>query len=194
MVFRYNGGDCSGGFNVQPNTLYQCQDFGIGPPRQDGATSYIIAFQLGGGEEYFSGFVDVNDEFTILAEEKFTANMNITVYDPGNSTDVAEILKPSNMIQTVIYHSSCSQNLFLKDRFGSVQLVEFTNEEQGRVSCFQNVSLTVSVKIPVMVEGVAELTALTVVTNQGQADQGIFDLSEIVAGQTLVPGTPFIVE
>jgi hypothetical protein len=190
MVFRYNGGDCSGGYNVQPDTFYQCQDFGVGPPRQASAISYIIAFERGGGEEYFSAFVGVNEEFKLLAEEKFSANMNITVYDPGNSTDVAEILRPDNMIQTVIYHSSCSQNLFLKDRFGSVQLVEFTNVDQGRVSCFQNVSLIVSVDIPVTVDGVAELTALTIVTNQGQADQGIFDLSELVAGKSLTPGQP----
>ena len=205
MTFRYNGGDCSGSFNIQPSTLFQCEDFGArpGPPTVDGTRSYIEAFELGGGELYFSGFAEVGGEFTALAEEKFSANMNITIYDiPADLIDTPEaditpedrsnIVQPSNLVQTVIYHSSCSQNLFLKDRFGAIQLVLFINNEQGVVSCFQNATLSFDIDVPIdIVGGRAELTSLTIITNIDNGNNGVYDLSDIVAGQIIEPGVPF---
>ena len=200
-----NGGDCSGSFNIQPDTLFQCEDFGArpGPPTVDGTRSYIEAFELGGGELYFSGFAEVGGEFTALAEEKFSANMDINIYDiPADLIDTPEaditpedrsnIVQPSNLVQTVIYHSSCSQNLFLKDRFGAVQLVLFINNEQGVVSCFQNATLSFDIDVPIdIVGGRAELTSLTIITNIDNGNNGVYDLSDIVAGQIIEPGVPF---
>ena len=98
-----------------------------------------------------------------------------------------EIVQPQNILQTLVYHSSCSQNLFLKDRFGSVQLVVFVNEDQGTVTCFQNATLTFDIDVPVDIEGgSAELTALNVISNVG-----IFDLSDQVAGVIVTPEMPF---
>lgn len=189
MIFLFNGGDCSGSFNVQPSTLFVCEDYHGGPPTQRGDVAYIVAFQLGGGEEYFAGFVEVGQEFTLLAATKFAANMNITIYDPGMLTDGELIAQPENILQTIIYHSSCSKNLFLKDRFGSVQLVVFVNELQGTVTCFQNATLSFEIEAPVNIEGSSVvLSQLTVV---GSA--GIFDLTPKVAGVEIGPTMPFIV-
>ena len=108
-----------------------------------------------------------------------------------------DIVQPENLIQTLRYHSSCSQNLFLKDRFGSVQLVVFINEDEGEVTCFQNVTLSFDIAAPVEIEGgSAELTALTVVTNILDQDGGlvILDLGDKVAGVIVTPEMPFVVE
>ena len=195
MIFRYNGGDCSGSFNIQPDTLFICEDFGAGPPTQDGEVSYIMAFELGGGEVYFSGFSEVGGEFTMLAEQKFTANMNVTIYDPKGFDNADDIVKPENILQTLVYHSSCSQNLFLKDRFGSVQLVVFVNEEQGTVTCFQNATLGFDIEAPVDIvgDGPVELTALTVITNIDNGNGGIYDLTDKVEGVIVSEGMPFSV-
>ena len=156
-----------------------------------GAVSYIVAFQLGGGEVYYSGFAEVGEEFTMLAAIRFAANMNVTVYDPKGFTDAADIVRPENMIQTLKYHSSCSQNLFLKDRFGSVQLVVFVNQLQGTVTCFQNVTLGFSVEAPIDIEGgEATLTGLRVISSINNGDGGIFNLDDKVAGVVVRPGDP----
>lgn len=187
MKFRYNGGDCSGSFNIQPDTLFQCFDYNGGPPREDGALSWIEAFELGGGEVYFDGLATVGETITLLAEIKFAANMNFTIYNPGTSTDGTTIKTAANIVQTVIYHSSCSSNLFLKDRFGSVQLVEFTNYLQGVVSCFANATLTLAIGAPITVSGTdATLTQLTVIGNAG-----VFDFTDQVAGMVVGPNSPF---
>jgi hypothetical protein len=196
MIFRYNGGDCSGSFNIQPDTLFICEDYQGGPPTEDGVESYIIASSLDGGDVYFAGFIPVGEEFTALAVgDKFPANMNITIYDPNGSEDATVIVQPSNILQTVIYHSSCSQNLFLKDRFGSVQLVVFVNIDQGTVSCFVNATLSFTIDVPVEIEGdMVELTALTVITNIDNGNGGIYDLSEKVAGTIITKEMPFVIQ
>lgn len=86
MTFLYNGGNCDLSFNIQPSTLFECFDFDGGPPTEDGAVSYITAFELGadfefGGDGvYFAGFATVGEEFTMFAGDEFAANMNITIY------------------------------------------------------------------------------------------------------------------
>jgi hypothetical protein len=193
MIFRYNGGDCSGSFNIQPENLFTCTDFNDGPPTVDGTVSYITAVELGGGEVYFSGFAEVGGEFTMLAEELFAANMNVTIYESRGFTNVTDIVQPENILQTILYHSSCSRNLFLKDRFGSVQLVVFVNEVQGTVSCFANATLIFDITVPIDIEGgIVTLTSLTVITNIDNANGGIFDLSDQVAGVVVTPGSPFV--
>ena len=194
MIFRYNGGDCDGSFNIQPGTLFQCFDFKGGPPIPDGELSYIIAFEFGGGESYFEGFVKVGEEFRMLAETKFDANMNVTIYNPGNFTAPSQIKTPANLLQTILYHSSCSQNLFLKDRFGSVQLVVFVNLLQGTVSCFQNATLTFTMTTPIQIDGSATLTALTVISNiNNEENNGFFNLTDKVFGREISESMPLTV-
>jgi hypothetical protein len=67
--------------------------------------------------------------------------MNITVYDPAGSDDPATILDQSNMLQTMFLHLSCSQPLFLLDRFGAQQVVEWT-EGSGRLVTTQVATTT----------------------------------------------------
>jgi hypothetical protein len=192
MVFLYKGGDCDGSFNIQPRTLFQCSDFQGGPPVPDGELSYITAFQLGGGEGYFDGFVRVGEQFTLLADTVFDANMNITIYNPGNLTVPSQIKTPANLVQTTNYHSSCTQNLFLKDIFGAVQLVIFVNDLQGTVSCFQNATLTFTTTSPIQIEGSTTLTALTFVSNINKKES-FLNLTDKVFGGEISQGMPLTV-
>jgi hypothetical protein len=131
----------------------------------------------GKGITYFSGVVNVGDTYSLNdSGQRFEADQFIKVYTEDQAT----------LLQDVQYHSSCSQNLELKNRFGANQIVEFTNEEQGLVSCFQTFSFDLQIAIPIAVEGgeAITLTNLTADTNFA----GFFDLTDQVAGTTVQPG------
>jgi hypothetical protein len=200
MTFRYNGGDCSQSFNIQPSSQFTCDDFNGGPPTEQGELSYIQAFQLGGGgggggEMFFEGFVPVGELFTLTAEGTVSANMNITMWDPQGMEDPADIIAAANILQTIRYHSSCSRNLFLKDRFGSAQLVEFVSPDQGLVTCFITANFELDIVIPISVPGESvRLLSLTMITNQF----GVINRTDevngmIVEGGDVVEVTPFSV-
>jgi hypothetical protein len=145
LTFRYNGGDCSQSDNLQDRQKFDCFDIlpplGAGPPPlQAGVESYIVATQLGGGSVYFEGFVAVGQAYTLNEDfffDKLSADMNVTVYDPAGSTDPLTIVQGENIMQTLFVHLSCSQPLFLKDRFGSGQVVQWIEDSGRNVSCFQ---------------------------------------------------------
>jgi hypothetical protein len=183
MSFRYNGGDCSQSNNSQP-VLFECNDFNGGPPSEEGVVAYIQAFELEGGELYFRGLVPVGEAFRIeiwqvLFEERTSANMNITIYDPKGETDRELIVRPENIMQTIKYHSSCSRTLSLNDKFGSAQLVEFVNEYQGRVTCFIKAILALDIQPPILTNGDGvRLTSLKMLTNIF----GVIDKTENVNG------------
>jgi hypothetical protein len=91
---------------------------GCGPPNVDEAhTVWIEAF--GKDEMYFAGPVENNSTWTaITTEDTVDANTNIHTYEFVNGAR-------GRLLQEVIFHSSCSQELFLTDQFGSHQLIEF---------------------------------------------------------------------
>jgi hypothetical protein len=147
MVFLYNGGDCSQSFNVQEDKFF-CTDLNGGPPTERGAVSYIVVTDLDGETIFHADFVEVGSLFTLSdGGDTFPADQLITIY---SSNDTAN---PDNIIQSIQYHSSCSSNLFLKDRFGATQLVIWVNEDQGVVSCFANQTFELDITVPVNIDG-----------------------------------------
>ena len=181
LIMRYNGGDCTQSFNIQPSTLFQCEDFNGGPPTEEGALSYIVATDIKGqGIIYHDGFVAVGSEYELVdGGNRLEANMNITIYS-------SDVIDPANMIQSVVYHSSCSRNLFLKDRYGASQIVVFVNDLQGIVTCFFNSTFDISI----INDGDfgAEFVSLVSVTNLG-----VFNLTDQVLGQNVAPGESFAI-
>ncbi|KAL3924028.1 MAG: hypothetical protein SGILL_001292 [Bacillariaceae sp.] len=140
VEFRYNGGDCSQSDNLQDRQKFDCFDIeadmgGVGPPPTDaGSSAYVVATTLGGADVYFEGFVPIGETFTLnegLIFDRLSADMNVTFYDPAGSDDPASIVQVSNMMQTEFLHLSCSQPLFLLDRFGAAQVVRWV-EDDGR--------------------------------------------------------------
>ena len=80
--------------------------------------------------------------------------MNITIYDPRGQTSPALIKTAANILQTVRYDSSCSRNLlFLKDRFGNSQLVEWTSDDVGLVTCFIEATVDITLVNPISATG-----------------------------------------
>jgi len=188
MVFKYNGGTCDQSDNIQPPTLFQCFDFFGGPPTTSGETSYILVTDIKGGSiVYHEGTVAVGDEYTV-ADRPFEvdANMNITIYRNGNI--VAE-----NLLQTLVYHSSCSQNLFLKDRYGASQLVIFVNNLQGVQTCFFNATYTISLENSFNTVGSGSSASLTTLLGNIELGNQIipFDFSDDISGTVLQPDTVY---
>ena len=53
-----------------------------------------------------------------------------------------------NLLQTMEIHTSCSYPLLLGDQFGSIELIEFYNKDQGIISFYENATLYVNVHFP----------------------------------------------
>lgn len=167
ITFKYNGGDCSQSLNFQSRQKFTCTDGavapstrqGVAPPTTDGTVSYIEAVPKGGGDLYFSGNVPVGGLYTLNENKEFdklSADMTITIYDTQGGT----------LLQTVNVHLSCSQALFLFDRFGASQVVRWI-ETDGRVveATEEGVSTEIKVDVQPKVETAVRLLELSILTN-----------------------------
>ena len=110
-----------------------CEDFtyadGAGPPAflDRDVTVWIQAKVSGKDEMYFEGNVTVGEFFEALDPEleKVEANMDIHVFEYVDNG-------PGRILQEIIFHSSCSQELYVGDQFGGVQLIAFEyNDDCG---------------------------------------------------------------
>jgi len=126
--------------NIQSPNLFQCMDFGMGPPSSSEEESFIVV-RDSLDNMFHESFVTVGDQFTIADEgNNLPLNLNITIYS-------SEDISPQNMLQTVSFDTSCSAipTMFLKDRFGASQLIIFINQDQGLVSCSIDVIYTFTI-------------------------------------------------
>jgi hypothetical protein len=142
----------------------------------EGATSYIEVTALKDESiVYFAGDVAVGDIFTLEdGGERFEADQKVRIFDSQGGT----------LLQDTFYHSSCSQNLDLKNRFGAVQIVGWFNEEQGEVSCFANATFDMAITIPVTITGeTITLSSFVIISTFGT-----YNLTDEYAGTVLEPG------
>ena len=84
---------------------------------------------------WFTGPVVVGGTFVIDSANGASTNLKATtyVYIYDNSTDL-------NLLQTIEFHTSCSQDLFLGDGFGTLLLTQFV-DENGDIDCDAPVDL-----------------------------------------------------
>ena len=176
----FNGGGCEQSDNTQ-NLKFTCEDFEGGPSTSEPA--YIIVTDIKGlGITYFEGPVEVGELFDLNDnEELFEPDMFISIFTPDQST----------LLQKVQFHTSCSRNLELLNRFGASQLVEFINEKQGVVSSFSTVSFAIEVALPITATSTEsiELTSMTVMASFTETT----DLTNQVAGTVIGPDSPSVV-
>lgn len=178
----YNGGPCGQSFNIQPSTLFQCFDLinppGAGPPPLEGP-AYIEARASKNGDLFFAGVVEAGSEFNITsADGRIEADTSILIRQ-GTGPEGAPM-------QLINYHTSCSRNLFLKDRYGSTQVAGWINEEQGAVDCTTTVIYNYDIQNSGTVD--AELCSLmTTITPPGET----LDLTDQIADQVVGPGMNF---
>jgi hypothetical protein len=132
LGFRFHAGDCSLGSNTQASGKYECND--ITAPAGPGP--YELQFNSGGGV-YKTILVNPGDEFEILASEDGRS-------DFASQTDW-EMYEGTTLLQTGTFHTSCSQNLFIGDFYGNLEVVSFTNSEQGFVTANNAIDLRYTV-------------------------------------------------
>lgn len=182
ITFRYNGGDCSQSDNLQPRQKFNCIDINGGPPIAQGSPSYITAVPTGRDDQYFAGPVAVGEKF-ILNEffefDRLSADMTIQIFDRQGG----------NLLQQTDVHLSCSQPLFLFDKFGSNQVTQWI-EVDGRIVSDRQSDVqtgTIEVKLDTASDIVkpVRLLEMTVLTNT--QDEPI-DYTSQVAGVVLEPG------
>jgi len=147
MSWRFNGGDCEQSFNIQEADKFTCTDFDGGAPTEGSAWITVTSVK-DESQVYFDGEVRVGDLFSM-----FAANTDKGKFDADSFFYVYSDASKANLLQLSSVHTSCSQNLFLKDKFGSVQLLIFENE-LGLFTCF------------------VQATYGFTITNQGAADSG----------------------
>ena len=140
MTLRYLGGACENTMTRSESTIYECDDYSGVPPDSNGKSVHITITEWMGMEDkdtnvdpnadvYMNGLVAVGDDMVLSnGGERFGRGMKVDIYSPP-------IPDSRNLVQTIKIFVACSQPLFLNDRFGSVQLVQFENGDQGVVSC-----------------------------------------------------------
>ncbi len=153
---------------------------------------------------YFEGPIEVpGGRFNASApagETEVEANSFLNLYECID----AACSGPGTLLQQVIFHSSCSQQLYLLDIFGSFQLIEFESTTQGVIGFGFNPSVSFSINLDAggIGEGTVVLDFLSIVVlsevpellapqifNIPVANQGLpINVAETI---TLIPGQPF---
>ena len=181
MTMLYNGGPCTQSATPQRSqpSMFYCQDIGDGPPSFVGAKSYIVVTAVSDPSTvYYQGFVAVGDTYILENNgNRFVADQNITIYS-------SDQVGPESMLQTLFYTSSCAQTVYLKDRYGASQLVEWVNDEQGQVTSYANVSFTITVSVPME----DEVHSVRLKTLSSSTSFGTFNLTEQVYGTVVASG------
>jgi hypothetical protein len=183
MTFRFNAGGCSQSLNGQDDSNFLCMDFQGGPAMSGVKEHYIVAYDVEAGLVYHEGYVNVGDQFTILNGHKLGANTNITVYPSAEDASNSE-----NILQTLVFHTSCSQPLKLSDRYESVQVIVYANDVQDTVNSFAEVTISYTISNPNEVD--ISLANLSSNTSFPNAYTGVRDLD----GAVLMPDKEFLLE
>lgn len=140
----YTGGTCSQSATSQLSRpdWFSCVDVGSGPPTEEGTASYIVVTAKNDPTiVYYRGYVAVGDKYDLYdGGQLFVADQNITIY---SSDEVG----PDTMLQTLVYHCSCTQNLLMNDQFGASRVIGWENDVQGAVSSTATFSFVLSVSV-----------------------------------------------
>jgi hypothetical protein len=124
LGFRFNAGNCTQSSNTQEAGKFECND--ILAPATDGPFRIVIS----NSEQTWDFLVNPADEFVLTATDgSFASQTDWDLYEG------------SKMIQTGTFHTSCSQNLFIGDRYGNLEVISFTNGEQGTVESNNEIDL-----------------------------------------------------
>jgi len=190
MEFVYSGMPCTDSSTVQGAADFGCEDSNGGPSSDEGAEAWIVAFALGGGEVFHDEIVTVGDAFAADAQNFLTDDMRVNVYTiPTGATDRADIVLPANLVQTVRFSTACDNDeVVLKDRFGSLQVVTFENEQQGAVSCFTTAMISFVISLPPGSGGGGAEDDVTIDSFVISANSVERDLTNQVGGQRIGTG------
>ena len=206
--FFFRGGDCSENDFDQPIDRVECTDFfnnpGDIPAPRSNETAWVRLFERGEDEDpIFEGLVREGSTYQVFGENngRLPANMRIDTYPPATT-----VFTPSNIWQSVSFHSSCSQPLLCFNTFGGHQVVAWENERQGAIDCFDDVFVevlilvTVGVRVLPPADSSIVMQELEVRTDNYVRRPGatsgiqneIINLSDGIRGQSVRPGFPAV--
>merc|ERR1712238_483088 len=124
ITYKLNGGTCAQSDSMMSRSLFTCDDASSGQTVGTAGTYYIEATGSG-NDVYFSGSVPVGSEYTLNADRAFDSL--------GSATIKVYTSQDGDVLQTVTLNDmTCTNPLFLFDRFGASQVTEWV-ETSGRV-------------------------------------------------------------
>ena len=114
--------------------------------QSDSSSNDVVDKIMIGEDEdvYFKGFLASGILFDVSAgddnynsKSKLPANMNVNIYsNSSNNVDGDGSTAAPVLLQSFSFHSSCSQNLYLGDQFGSIKLVGFEYHDGTVDKCY----------------------------------------------------------
>ncbi|HEX9794019.1 MAG TPA: hypothetical protein VGC54_08555 [Planctomycetota bacterium] len=115
LILGYTGEDCSATHHNQDPTKVSCN----GDPMFLDPVRIVAQKEGDPTQVYFDGLVALGDKFTMdaaaIGRTELHSSAEIFVIDPGTGAT----------LQTVVFHTSCSQPLALGDQFGSIEVCGF---------------------------------------------------------------------
>ncbi|MBK8974600.1 MAG: hypothetical protein IPM29_01615 [Planctomycetes bacterium] len=123
LTMRYLGGDCSRTSTLQDSGKWSCTgSAGTSATVRILATDNQDPFRTG-VRVWFDGIVNLGDQFELLARNAGATELSSDSY--------VHILDASNhVLQSIKFHTSCSQPLILGDRYGAVRLEGYIPKNQ----------------------------------------------------------------
>ncbi len=140
MAFMYTASDCSSTSHSQSSGSVSCEDFGDLPN-----SVYIVAWDKQKGYEWFAGQVNLGEVYIIDALKD--PNNKPKKLGPTTTIDIYTS-EDGDLLQTVEFHTSCSQPLVIDDQFGASKVVGI--DHPNGIVCGEITDRTFSpvVKIP----------------------------------------------
>jgi hypothetical protein len=129
LELRYTGEDCSATTTQQDDDKYNC----VGDPAF-APDVFIISTDSedpsdNHADVYFAGEVALDETFIISAqnagEDKFSSRTYVHIFDADTN----------DLLQSIEFHTSCSQPLFTGDQYGSIQIVACPEPEPSDSCC-----------------------------------------------------------
>jgi len=182
LTLKLLGGGCEGSMNVDEG--FACVDTSQGPPPSvAGQQLFVLVTDAKGTTVYHRDFVAVGDMFNVTtpaSQAAFPDFQRILIFSSDQTGD------PSNLLQEVLYASSCDSRLQLKSRLGASLVAEFENPSQGVVRCIVSAAFSVNITVPDGSPRSVELTELTVFSNNGMQNLNDLVENQIVSGDRVL--------
>jgi hypothetical protein len=127
IQFKFVGGICNQYDMPQPEGKFMCLDQGEGPVIEGtDKSNYIEVFPPEmTADIYFSGEVTVGSTFVI--KDKDTTDGNAVPLSETLTVFVYDDATKERLLQTMIFHTMCKDDIDLGDRYGSLLVTAFSN-------------------------------------------------------------------
>jgi hypothetical protein len=167
---------------------FTCTDFNGGPPAPGTSGNYWVTSTPVKDTSviYYDGPVEVpGGQFNATAPEgqdQVDADTFLNLFACNSDPCTG----PGSLLQQIVFHSSCSKELYLLDIFGSFQLIEFESTTKGVIG--YGVSPTIGFSVNLMVEG-SELSLdfITVVILSNETGLLPPQMEQFALNGTLIP-------